>query len=396
MRGSRRWSCALVITVATGLASACAPESPLGAGDGRASGRRSDPRALEVVAARAAPDEPTAIAADVRGVVVVGRDGSAISYAPDGVERWSVDAASGGGSTIVPIALDARFVIVPVFDPPDGSRVRLVERPTGAIRWEVPVADPRAVAVGTASDGSGLVAVVDRVGTVTLLEADDGAVRVAVELGFGRLLAEPRVWIRSGRVVVAWATGDASEVRVLDASSGAVQWVWSNAGLGAAPAVGRDRVLVAENTEIDGDVVHGAVRSLDLASGVERWSTPIDGGFLPMTSVALAGGHAVVLDFTGRFTGVDVRTGRIRWVRATGVRQFEAAPLLTRSVVATTTYGTGLVALSARTGARIRNEVPGSVQTVVTIEGSIAAEGAILLLVRRPEGEGEVWWLRPA
>lgn len=396
MRVQRRWPLALVITVAAGLASACATEAPLDSGEARAGGRRSGPRSLEVVAARAAPDEPTALAADARGVVVVGRDGSAIAYAPDGVERWKVDGASDVGSTIVPIAMDADLVVVPVFDPPVDSRVRLVERSTGATRWEAPVADPRAVGVGAQSDGAGIVAVVDRAGRVTLLEGDDGAVRVQVELGFGRLLAEPRVWVRPGRIVVFWATGDAAEVRVLDASSGAIQWAWSSAGLGAAPEVGRDQVLVVENTEIDGDVVHGAVRGLDLASGAERWSTPIDGGFLPMTPIARAGHRAVILDFTGRFTAFDVRTGRIRWVRGSRVRQIEATPLLTGAVVATTTYGTGLVALSAATGERIENEVPGVVQTAVTIEDSIAADGAILLLVRRSKGEGELWWLRPA
>ncbi len=396
MRPSAGSPLVLAIALAAGLTTACATGPSPGADDPRGSGRRSDPRALEVVAARAAPDEPTAIAADARGVVVVGRDGTAIAYAPDGVERWRVERAAGEGSTIVPVALDAELVVVPVFDPPVDSRVRLVERLTGATRWEVPVADPRAVAVGRASDGSGLVAVVDRAGVVTLLAADDGAAGVRVELGFGRLLAEPRVWIRSGRVVVGWATGDAAEVRVLDASTGTIEWTWSSPGLGAAPAVGRDQVLVVENTAIDGDVVHARVQGLDLASGAPRWSTPVDGGFLPTTPVALSGGHIVVVDLKGRFTALDVRTGRIRWQRATGIAQIEAMPLLTSSVAAVTTFGTGLVGLSAKTGERISNQVPGSVQTVVTIEGSSAADGAILLLVRRPEGEGEVWWLRPS
>lgn len=353
-------------------------------------------RDLVVEAVREAPDEPTAIAADARGVVVVGREGVAISYAPDGRERWRFDRGADAGSTIVPIALDAHLVVLPVFDPPASSSVLLLDRSTGATRWEVAIADPRAVAVGTGLDGSGLVAVVDRAGVVTLLAADDGTTLVQVGLGFGRLLSEPRVWVRSGRVVVGWAHGDAAELRVLDGGTGAILWAWSSPGLGAAPAVDRDQVVVVENTEIDGDVVHAAVRGLDLASGVRRWSTPVDGAFLPTTAVALAGRHAVVVDLDGRFTALDTRHGRIRWQRASRVTQIEAAPVLTPAVAAMTTHGTGLVALSAKTGDQIRNEIPGRVQTSVAIEGSAAAGSAVLLLVRRPAGEGEVWWLRPS
>ena len=104
----------------------------------------------------------------------------------------------------------------------------------------------------------------------------------------------------------------------------------------------------------------------------------------------------MVVDLDGRFTALDARIGKVRWQRATRMTQIEAAPLLTDAVAAMATYGTGLVALSAKTGDRIRNEVPGPVQTTVTIEGSTAADDAILLLVRHPAGEGEIWWLRPS
>ncbi|HUV09571.1 MAG TPA: PQQ-binding-like beta-propeller repeat protein [Acidimicrobiia bacterium] len=351
---------------------------------------------LAVALVREAPDEPTAIAADSDGVVVVGRSGAAFAYAPDGREQWRIDPEGDVGSRLHPIALGEGLVVVPVFDPPVGSGVLALERSTGRTRWEVSVAEPRSVAVGPAPDGSTVVAVVERSGAVTLLRADDGTAVTQVPLGFGHLLGVPHVWVRDGRVIVAWAHDDAAEIRVLDGGTGEIHWAWSGPGLGAAPAVGHDRLILVENTEIDGDVVHAEARGLDLATGAVQWSTPVDGAFLPTAPVALSGGRALVVDLDGMLIALDARTGQVRWRRATRLVQIEAAPLLTRSVAAMTTYGTGLVALSARTGMPIRNQVPGPVQTVVTIEDSTAAAGSLLLLVRHRAGEGEIWWLRPS
>ncbi len=391
---SARGAFTAALAVSCGLMVSCGAgetDSPVAG-----TGWRATTDELGLAQVREAPDQPTVIGADGSGVVVFGRRGAAIAFDASGREQWRIDPGDDVGSRVDPIAMSADLIVVPVLDLSRGSGVLALERSTGRTRWQVPVPDPEAVAVGSAVDGSDLVAVVERSGTVTILRADDGTVVVQVDLGFGHLLGQPRVWIRSGRVVVSWAHDNGAEVRALDGGTGAIQWAWSGPGLGAAPAVGRDQIVVVENLEIDGHFGHAVVSSLDLASGDAQWSTPVDGAFLPTTPVALSGRDAVVVDLDGRFTALDARTGKVRWQRATRMTQIEAAPLLTDAVAAMATYGTGLVALSAKTGDRIRNEVPGPVQTTVSIEDSAAADGAILLLVRRPAGEGEVWWLRPS
>lgn len=385
----------IALALVAGLMASC------GAGRDGESGHQVVSRSFEgsgallVTLVREAPDQPTVMAADARGVVVSGRRGAAISYTADGHEQWRIDPGVDAGSRVDPVALDADFVVVPVFDLPTGSGVLALERSTGRTRWEAPVAQPKAVAIGSTADGSKVVGVVERSGTVTVLRADDGAIITQITLGFGHLIGAPHLWIRDGRIVVAWAHRDAAEIRVLDERTGEIEWAWSAPGLGAAPALDRDRLIVVENTVVEPEVVRAEIRALDLATGAMQWSRPVRGGFLPTIPVAISGGRAVVVDLEGRFTAVDARTGELLWHRRTRLVQLEAEPLLTPTVAAMTTYGTGLVTVSARTGAPIRNDDPGPVQTVVTIEDSTtAADGSILLLVRRPEGEGEIWWLR--
>lgn len=397
MTGRPRAAAGLVVAfvLAGGLAVAsCTGEVATTRADRRAPTVRPAAGSLEVTLARAAPDEPSVIGADDHGVVVLGRRGAAISYASDGRERWQLDPGDDAGNRFTAIALDADSVVAPVSDPPTGSGVLVLDRTTGATRWQRPLAaEPLAVGVGPGSTGAAIVAVLDRSGALTLLRAEDGTVVAQVALGLGHLLDDPRVWVRSGRVVVGWAHDDALEVLVLDGRTGEHRWSWRAPLLGAAPTVGPDQVIVVENTAIDGEVVHAAVRAFDLGSGAERWSTPVDGAFLPTAPVALAGDRALVVDLGGRLTALDARVGRITWQRATRLTQIEARPLLTRSVAAMATYGTGLVARSARTGAPVRNEIPGPVQTAVTIEGAEVAGDAVVLLVRRPAGDAQVWWL---
>lgn len=382
---------ALVLT--SGLLTSCGTARDAEAGHPVAS--RSSAGELAVRLAREAPDQPTQISADAHGVVVFGRRGAAIAYDDDGREEWRIDPGEEAGSRIDPIALSAELVVTPVLDRTHGSGLLALERSTGRTRWQAPIADPEAVAVGSVADGSDVVVVVEGSGMVTILGASDGARLVQVALGFGDLLDTPHAWIRGGRVIVGWAADNMSEVRVLEAATGAPVWSWTGPGLGTVPAVGADGVFLVENVEVDGDVVHAAVRRLDLATGAAVWSTPVDGPFVPLTPVALEEDRVVVVDVDGTLRAYDARTGTEQWHRATRLVQLEAQPLLTRRVAAMTTYGTGLVALSARTGVPIRNDVPGPVQTVVTIEGSATApDGSILLMVRRPAGEGEVWWLR--
>lgn len=386
---------AIALALVSGLMASCG--AGRGGEAGQAVSRSFDGSGdLSVTLVREAPDQPTVMTADARGVVVFGRRGAAISYAADGREQWRIDPGVDAGSRVDPVALDADFVVVPVFDLPTGSGVLALERSTGRTRWEAPVAEPKAVAIGAMADGSKVVGVVERSGIVTVLQADDGAIITQITLGFGRLIGAPHLWIRDGRIVVAWAQRDAAEIRVLDGRTGEIQWAWSAPGLGAAPALDLDRLIVVENTVVEREVVRAEIRALDLATGAVLWSRPVRGGFLPTISVAISGGRAVVVDLDGRFTAVDARTGELVWHRRTRLVQLEAEPLLTPAVAAVTTYGTGLVAVSARTGAPIRNDNPGPVQTVVTIEDSTAAAGSLLLLVRHRAGEGEIWWLRPS
>lgn len=396
MSGHRGARVAIAL-LATALA-ACSAGSPGASPDRRGdtgAGARPSSSRIEPWLTRDATADPQTIAADDEGVVALGRRGDVIAYDAAGDMTWRLDAGPDTTTTRDPIALGEGIVLVLVHDTVAGTGVRALDRADGRVRWEVASPDPRAAAVGRSPGGPVVVAVVAGSGTLSLLDAADGSTRASVPLGFDDLSFEPSVQIHGGVVVVSWLHDGISELRAADLATGTTSWTRSNALLSARPAIADDLVVVVENTRIERDVFEAEVRGLDLVTGAEVWSTPVAGPFVPTLRVAVADDLAAFVDVRGRVTAIDPGTGSVRWVRATKRLQLEATPWIVRGVVAMTTYGTGLVAVAAHDGGSVDNEVPGPVQTAMTIEDSTAAGGSLLLLVRRPAGEGEIWWLGP-
>lgn len=395
----RRGARVAIALLVTALAACSADTSP-GASPGRRGdagiGTRSRSSRIEPWLTRDATADPQTIAADDEGVVALGRRGDVIAYDSAGDMTWRLDAGPDTTTTRDPIALGEEIVLVLVHDTVAGTGVRALDRADGRVRWEVASPDPRAAAVGRSPGGPVVVAVVGGSGALSLLDAADGSTRALVPLGFEDLSFDPSVEIDGGVIVVSWLHDGISELRAVDLATGTTSWTLSNALLSARPAIADGLVLVVENTRIERDVFEAAVRGLELASGAEAWSTPVAGPFVPTLRVAVSDDLAAFVDVRGRVTAIEPRTGSVRWVRATRRRQLEASPWIVRDVVAMTTYGTGLVAIAADDGRSVDNEVPGPVQTAMTIEDSTAAGGSLLLLVRRPAGEGEIWWLGPS
>lgn len=394
-RGTRV-ATALLITVLAACSIDTSPGAWADRRDGAGSGDRASSSRIEPWLTRDATADPQTIAADDEGVVALGRRGDVIAYDSSGEEEWRLDAGPDTTTTRDPIALGEGIVLVLVHDAVAGTGVRALDRTGGRVRWEVASPDPRAAAVGRSPGGPVVVAVVAGSGTLSLLDAADGSTRASVPLGFEGLSFTPSVEIDGGVVVVSWLHDGIAELRAVDLSTGTTLWTRSNPLLSAQPAIADDLVLVVENTTIERDVFEAAVRGLELATGTEVWSTPVPGPFLPMLRVAASDDLAVFVDMRGRVTAIDPGTGSLRWVRATKRRQLEAALWIVGEVVVMTTYGTGLVAVAAADGQPVDNETPGPVQTAMTIEDSSAAGGSLLLLVRRPAGEGEIWWLKPS
>ena len=387
------------------LLGACASNDggSIGDGPGSTARRTAEPGVTRWRVTEASP-EPESLVADARGAVAFGRRGEGSAYDRRGNEQWRVNVAGPTGRTVESVGLGVGLVVVPVSEEAGGSRIVALDRSSGAERWTVPFTDVRAVAAGSTvagatpaestAAGSGVVAVVTATGVVSLLAATDGTLLASESLAVGALPYVPQVYVEAGVVIVAWTDDGGSRLRAIDASTGATLWGWTGALLGSAPGFTDDALIVVENTEIDGDRVHAVARRLDLASGVEQWARPVDGVFLPSTPVAVSGNLAVLVDAYGTLTGLDVGAGSLRWRRTTDLTQYEATPWIVGDVVAMTTNGTGLITLAAGTGIPVPNDLPAPVQTTVSIEGSAASAGSLLLLVRRPAGEGELWWLR--
>lgn len=336
------------------------------------------------------PAEPQAIAADDRGAVAIGRYGEIVALDRRGREQWTSTVSGDGEQTVGPVALGRDLAVVPV----SPTRVIALDRATGESRWEVAMQDPAAVDVG--SEPLPVVAVMSFGGILTVLDGRDGSERWSVRLAFGERAASARVGVRSNRVVAAWADVGGSHVQAFDQASGQERWSTVAPTFAGSPAMTADSVVISENVAVEGRHVRARVRRLDLATGEERWTRRLEGPFLPEHQVAVNDALAVVVDFPGTLTTLDLDTGSVRWRRRTRLTQFAAAPAIVGDAIAMTTYGSGLVAVDAADGSKVRNDAPGAVQTAVSLQDSSAQGRHLYLLAGRSRGQGEVWMLSVA
>jgi len=337
-----------------------------------------------------APDEARVIAADGSGVIAVGRGGEVQSLDTNGRQQW-VDEL-GRVTTIDPVAIDANLVVVPVND----EMFVALDRATGAPRWTHRAPRAHEASIGVDTSAHLIVATITSTGRLEALEGATGAVRWSTVLPPDDDTFAQRSWITDARVVVAWGGASALHIRAFDATDGRLVWSRDSEKSGTLPTVAAHSLVFAENTVFIGKRrVIARLRSLDVATGTERWSHRVRGPFWPHFDTAADNNDVAVADEMGRVTLLDAATGRVRWHHATKRLQLEVSPRLFGGVVAITTYGTGLAALARVDGSSLANSRPGPVQYSVTIEASASAGDRLYLLVQGSEGRSQVWALGP-
>lgn len=327
------------------------------------------------------------VSADERGSVVTGSYGEIVATDPIGGSMWTVAVTMGDERVLTPPSVSASSVFVPV----ERSRVVAVERTSGGQRWVEPVAD--IVAVGTSASGD-VVSVVTRT-RVELRDGVTGAVRWTFEQPADRaipeILAAPlRVTVQASVVVVAW-THTSGHVQVLDRRDGHILWERETQNNTSTPTIIDDAVFVGENIRVAADRkdVISEILRLDLATGAVEWRRRLRGIFLPGFVADVEGAFLAITDFRGRVFALDATSGRVRWRRATGARQYVNEVHVVGDVVAFTTYGTGLVVLDRRDGAPVPNESPGRAQPWSIIRASAATGDQLYLLTHPNGGSGE-------
>lgn len=337
--------------------------------------------------------EASYLLADRAGVVAISEDGRVTHVAPNGSEEWTADVGDGRAVVFQDIpSLSDDLVVVPANEE-DGVGL---DRSTGRERWRVAYEGVHSTGAGTDAAGGSLAALVDRSGKLTVLDGMTGQARWSTQLPtFSDDFTH--VWFGADRVLVQWTpTEPGSRFAAFDVATGAL--VWSREMPGASlPSVLGDSVLFAEMLEpwSDERLNPARVQSIDLASGAPRWATDIETRtvYFTFATSAAAGRSLAIVDLAGQVRLFDADDGTPRWKRATRRKQYEADLRIVGDVVAMSTYGTGLVALSTLDGQPVDTEPVGRVQYGVTIEGTAAAGDRLYLLVSRngARDEAEVW-----
>ncbi len=282
---------------------------------------------------------PWGVAADDRGAVVVGDDGSVSSVTVAGRARWTT---RGLDVTEAAPALSGDAVLVG-----GESGVTLLDRRDGRTRWhaDTSVAAPAVTLAGNVALAG------DAAGTLHAFDAATGDLRWAVTRA-GRLATGPRVDAASGTVVAGWHGGTAPHVEALDLATGATRWSVPTGVGAAAPALGRDLVVLAA-----GDGHYGArVEAHDLATGALRWSTPVPASFEEAIEPAVGDDDVVVVDHFGTVTALGLARGERRWTRPLGEPVLATRVGIGGDRVVLTTYG-GTVVTLGRASGRIRRRL---------------------------------------
>jgi outer membrane protein assembly factor BamB len=208
------------------------------------------------------------------------------------------------------------------------------------------------------------------------LDADTGRPRWSVRLA-GGIRGLPVADAVSGTVAAVWQEGEATELRVVDAATGAVRFgrpIRSWAGSPAIVSLPGARLVVVGAGSARYD---GAVSAFDLADGRLRWRARVPASFQPELVPLVDGGTVVVVDQLGHVTALGAATGRRRWTAHVRAAVIHARPVRVADAVLVTDLAGEILTFARRRGTlRARRRPAGSPV------GLVAARGRVVLAQR--------------
>ncbi len=320
-----------------------------------ASRRHPNPSASPVIDAswsQTLRDYPQSLLRDARGIIVIGSSWVSEVDLPGGDSRWRAHTeplnpqAALRGDTIL-LSTEPGFVAL--------------DRATGKQRWRTDTPETPGPVALVGPDGTAAIALVStEQGGLVGLDSRTGKSRWSVRYR-GFLEGVPAGDDTSGTVATLWRYGDASRLRVIDASTGTLRWEQELGLMSGSPIVvdgpgGRRRVVVGSgNGNYDSEV-----RAYDLSSGRLRWRAPMPASFQP-DLVPLADGNALyVMDQLSHVSRFDLSTGRHRWTTDTGSIAIDGTPARAGSAILVTSLSDDVVTLDRTTGAiRARRRTAG-------------------------------------
>jgi outer membrane protein assembly factor BamB len=228
---------------------------------------------------------------------------------------YRIDAIAGKATRVGKPATDQRLAAVEPVAAGDtilasSGNLMALDAATGALRWQFTgqeqsfyppaVSGDTAVWLSTAAAEQGV-----GPGELVALGLDDGAVIWRAEVA-----AQP--WY--GGVAAGDATVvTASPVAAYDLASGSLRWRGAEGVVGlGVPALAGDRVFVAT---YDAERSVGSIRSLDAATGAERWKTdlPGDDALNLLGRIWVSGGQVIVPAYSGAIYAYAATDGAFVW-----------------------------------------------------------------------------------
>jgi outer membrane protein assembly factor BamB len=242
---------------------------------------------------------PYSIAADAELAVVVADVVRALDPA-DGEQQWESDVP---GAWLHQPALSEQTVLVS-----GGDQFVALERTSGEERWSLGTPEAGPVTLATDASGDEIALLSTETGVLAAADAATGRHRWSTRHA-GELWAPPVVDAEAGVVAAVWSGFDDPRLRVVDLTTGRVEWDVAVDPYVAAPALTDGAVVVPQG---DGNFSGRAV-AYSVADGEELWSAPLPASFQPGTVPAADGGRVAVVDRFGTVTMLDAATGEVVW-----------------------------------------------------------------------------------
>jgi len=222
-----------------------------------------------------------------------------------------------------------------------------LERETGKVRWfsETMESPGRVALVGPDVAHQIAVVTTDEGGLVGV-DVRTGRARWSTRLR-GQMLGHPAVDQPSGTFASVWQDASSTELRLIDAGTGAVLWVQAVGARAGSPVVVGGMVAVsAGNGTRDSEV-----RAFTLADGGLRWRSPVAGPSEPHLRPLVDGADLYVVDRTGHVARIDLADGTRRWSTDTQALTLYAHPVRVRDTVLVWNERREVVTLDRATGA---------------------------------------------